>query len=171
MSEGAFQKILVPVEFETLDEGESVPGESVEVAGHDRVAIGPYTIRALELAARLARGGELWIVHVHHRFSDYATWMEPSVLDELNNAASQYSTEVLKDIAVRHCPDVKHHYVIEAGRPIRVILELAEKNSADAIVLAASSRGKVNRAFHGSTADRIIRRASCPVIVVPSGTP
>jgi hypothetical protein len=35
-------------------------------------------------------------------------------------------------------------------------------------VLAASGRSRVARFFVGSTADRIIREASCPVLVVPA---
>ena len=40
--------------------------------------------------------------------------------------------------------------------------------AGDLIVLAASGRSRVARFFVGSTADRIIREASCPVLVVPA---
>ena len=36
----------------------------------------------------------------------------------------------------------------------------------DAIVLAVSGHGPLRRAALGSTADKVIRRAPCPVIVV-----
>lgn len=168
MTKGVFSKILVPVEFHSLDEGETTAGQVVEV-GDDRVAVGPVTVHALELATKLASEGELWLVHAHHNFSDYATWMNPDNMDELNRQSSHYSTKVLQAIAAKHCPGVKLHYAIRAGSPLDVILDVAGEHPLDAIVLAASSRGRVNRAFMGSTADKIIRRSTCPVLVVPSG--
>src|SRR5690606_33112103 len=125
------------------------------------------TSHALELASRLARGGELWLVYAHHPFSDYATWMNPQTLAELEEAARHHTTVLLEAAAARHCRDVSLRYVVEAGNPLDVILEVASNHPPDAIVLATSSRGRLNRAFHGSTADKLIRRAHCPVVVVP----
>ena len=45
--------------------------------------------------------------------------------------------------------------------------EEATKFDADLIVLPASARSTVARFFLGSTADRVIRQAPCPVLVVP----
>jgi nucleotide-binding universal stress UspA family protein len=168
MTKGEFSRVLVPVEFRSLEKDETTEGQVVDV-GDDRVAVGPITVRALELGARLAREGELWLVHAHHNFSDYATWMSVKNMDELNEQASVYTTRVLEAIAAKHCPDVNLHYVISAGAALDVILQVAEQHPPDVIVLAASSRSRVNRALLGSTADKVIRRAVCPVMVVPSG--
>ena len=46
------------------------------------------------------------------------------------------------------------------------LLRLAE-SSADVIVMATRAPGTVKRAFFGSVADKIVRDAICPVIVVP----
>lgn len=170
MTAGVFRRVLVPVEFESLEEGETRADRAAEVGDHDWVGVSACTVRALELAARfVGHDGELWLVHAHHDFSQYATWMNPKRMAELNTGASNHSTTVLQVVAEQHCPDVDLHYVIEPGRPLDIILEVAAKHPPDAIVLAASSRGKVNRAVLGSTADKVIRRASCPVTVVPSG--
>lgn len=172
MTAGVFRRVLVPVELESVERDEAQADRAAEVGDHDWVGVGECTVRALELAATLAgRDGELWLVHAHHDFSQYATWMTPSKMAELDAGASRHSTAVLEAIAEQHCPHADLHYVVEPGRPLDVILEVAREHPPDAIVLAASSRGKVNRAFLGSTADRVIRRASCPVLVVPSGTP
>lgn len=166
-STGDFDHILVPIEFENSETDGAAPQEN----GGDSEAenVGPWTVRALETAARLARTGQLWLVHVHHDFSDYATWMPPSRMDELNAAAAQHATEALERVAERYCPDMEVHCIIESGNPLDVILRVADQHPPDAIVLAASSRGRVSRAFHGSTVDKVIRRARCPVVVIPSG--
>lgn len=172
MTAGVFRRVLVPVEFESVKKETAQADRAAEVGDHDWIGVGECTVEALELAARLVgHGGELWLVHVHHDFSEYATWMTPSRMAELNAGARRHSTAVLETVAKQHCPGVDLRCIVEPGRPLEVILDLARKHPPDAIVLAASSRGKVNRAFLGSTADRVIRRASCPVLVVPSGTP
>jgi|GEM_PF-6214645 len=171
MSIVEFNRIVVPVEFQTLDEDEISFGEVVTVGDKYRVAVGPTTLDALELAARLARGGELWLVHAHLDFTGHATWMDTSVLSDLNSGARHHASLVLEAVATRHCPDVTLHYVIGPGSPLDFILAVAEAKSADAIVLAASSRSRLSRVFQGSTTDKLIRRARCPVVVVPAPPP
>jgi nucleotide-binding universal stress UspA family protein len=60
---------------------------------------------------------------------------------------------------------------IVAGVPHRVITDAARKVSADLIVTGATrSTGPVGR-FLGSTADRVLRKAFCPVLVVRGDLP
>jgi nucleotide-binding universal stress UspA family protein len=167
---GVFRRIVVPVEFEAAEPGEIALGRAVEVGDHGWVAVGPYTIRALELAARLASGGEVCIVHATRDFMDNAGWMSPPRIAELDGDLTRDSTTVLEAIVRRHCFGVTLRYVIAPGKALDLILDAARSRAADAIVLAASARRRVNRAILGSTADKVIRQSSCPVVVVPSGT-
>jgi nucleotide-binding universal stress UspA family protein len=48
------------------------------------------------------------------------------------------------------------------------LLRRAE-SGADLIVMATRAPGTVGRAFFGSVADRVVREAACPVVVVPPG--
>lgn len=169
MSTGAFRKTLVPVEFEPVQEGEAPPERSIKV-GDDWVAVGEWTVRSLELATRLTAGGHVYLVHATPEFRDYATWMTPVRVAEANEGASRHSTAVLEILAQRHCPGVTVHFVNKPGKALDVILEAAAEFTPEAIVLAASARHRVSRAFLGSTADKVIRQSPCPVVVVPSGT-
>lgn len=54
---------------------------------------------------------------------------------------------------------------VESGAPHRVITDTAQKVGADLIVIGASDQGRLAR-FLGSTADRVLRRAKCPVLVI-----
>jgi nucleotide-binding universal stress UspA family protein len=56
------------------------------------------------------------------------------------------------------------------GAPHHEIVELARRIHADLIVVGASEAGAIHRAFLGSTADRVVRKAPCPVLVVRSET-
>ena len=56
---------------------------------------------------------------------------------------------------------------VESGTPWREILKVADETAADLIVVGAHARGGL-RAFLGSTADQVLRHASCPVLVTRS---
>lgn len=54
------------------------------------------------------------------------------------------------------------------GSPPREIVSLARRAKADLIVLGANEGGDLRRVLLGSTADSVIRKAPCPVLVVRS---
>jgi nucleotide-binding universal stress UspA family protein len=58
---------------------------------------------------------------------------------------------------------------VETGIPYRKILEAADKGRADLILMNIHGKGMLERALVGSTADRVIRGARCPVIALPPG--
>lgn len=167
-TEGVFSRVLVPIEFETARDGEVPPERAVHVGDGDPVVVGPCTVEAIVLAAHLSRGGTLWLVHATPDFREHVGWTSAATLDELDRGARQQAEAVLQAIARRHCPDANIHTVIERGRALEVILAAADRCMPDAMVLAASGRSRVQRAFLGSTADKLIREARWPVIIVPA---
>jgi nucleotide-binding universal stress UspA family protein len=60
---------------------------------------------------------------------------------------------------------------IEVGMPYRVIDELSASLNADLIVLGATEPEHRHPLGLGSTADRVIRKVSCPVLLVRAGSP
>ncbi len=58
--------------------------------------------------------------------------------------------------------------VLLTGTPHREIVQLAEKRGADLIVMATHGRGFISHALMGSTTERVIRHAPCPVLAVRS---
>jgi len=53
------------------------------------------------------------------------------------------------------------------GPAIDVILDQAETSRVDLIVLGSHRRGPLSHLFLGSVADGVLRRARCPVLIVP----
>lgn len=161
--------VLVPIEFERLAPGEDTAGAVVEASETETIAVGPFTIQAMALAARLAQGGTVRLVHARQGAADFATLMSADATDAMGAGANRFLTSLLLAAGRRYCPGVDLQTQVGVGAPLEVIELAADAHPTDAIVLAASSRGRWNRAFHGSTADKLIRRARCPVVVVPSG--
>jgi nucleotide-binding universal stress UspA family protein len=55
--------------------------------------------------------------------------------------------------------------IVSEGQPYREILNYAEKNDVDLISVGAHGAGFGMRALFGSNVDRVLRQASCPVLV------
>ena len=60
---------------------------------------------------------------------------------------------------------------VEEGIPWREVLRVADVSDADVIVMGAHSRGALDQALFGSTANHVVRAARCPVLIVkePAG--
>lgn len=61
----------------------------------------------------------------------------------------------------------------ETVKPADAILRMAEKEQVGAIVLGMHGRSRLARLLMGSVAEAVVRRASCPVIIIkhPDGAP
>jgi nucleotide-binding universal stress UspA family protein len=57
--------------------------------------------------------------------------------------------------------------VVTSGDPVTGILDTAKADAIDLIVMASHGRGGLQRALLGSVTDGVLRRARCPVMVVP----
>jgi nucleotide-binding universal stress UspA family protein len=121
------------------------------------------------VAVARATGASPWLVHAYTPPA-YATelvdarwleWQEESVRAGL---AQQAKRTGLADLAACK-PD---QLLPSIGSPAREIVALARQVRADLIVIGATEGGPMHRAFLGSTADGVIRKASCPVLVVRS---
>jgi len=56
---------------------------------------------------------------------------------------------------------------VEAGVPYRMILRTVEDERPDLLVMNIHGKGMLDRALLGSTAERVVRAASCPVMMIP----
>lgn len=57
-------------------------------------------------------------------------------------------------------------FSIEVGDPTAEIIDYAEKQQINLIVMPSRGRTGISRFFMGSTAERVIRFAHCPVLVL-----
>ena len=57
------------------------------------------------------------------------------------------------------------------GYPAREILAFADEQGVDLIVLGSHGRGGVEHLLLGSVAEKVLRKAPCPVLVVPATAP
>jgi nucleotide-binding universal stress UspA family protein len=56
---------------------------------------------------------------------------------------------------------------IETGVPYQIILKVLEDEKIDLVVMNIHGKGLLDRALLGSTAERVVRAAQCPVMLIP----
>ncbi len=75
--------------------------------------------------------------------------------------------EYLEGVAKRlQSGALKIHTVVRFGQPAEEILQYAEEIGADLIALCTHGRSGLSRWVYGSVADKVLRGANCPVLLV-----
>ena len=72
----------------------------------------------------------------------------------------------LRREAEDHLADVDCEAIAIAGVPEEVIPELARERNVSLIVMASRGQNLASKIFIGSTTDRVLRAARCPVLIV-----
>ena len=65
-------------------------------------------------------------------------------------------------IGLKYLPVTK----VVSGRPFREIVQYGRENNIDLIVIATHGRGGLAHALLGTTAEKVVRKAACPVLTV-----
>ncbi|MDG5819504.1 universal stress protein [Natronococcus sp. A-GB7] len=83
---------------------------------------------------------------------------------ELEEEKAEALFEMAQELADERGRSVETETVV--GSPPRGIVEFAEENDVDGIVLGSHGRSGVSRVLLGSVAEQVVRRAQVPVTVV-----
>ena len=141
-----FSKILVPTDF----------SESAKYAL-------PF---AIDLAEKY--GAELHLLHVVEPIAvpvDFAwgTYSYPDIEKQLSGHVEQ----TLEDIVKQEIPaTITVKSFILHGKSWREIVSSAREGGNDLIVMATHGLSGFSHALYGSTAEKVIRKAPCPVLTV-----
>jgi nucleotide-binding universal stress UspA family protein len=170
-----FHRILVPVDFVDAGDDETDKGSHAVAVNDHKIVFTAPTVRAIALATSLGRfyGSTVRLCHSTPPLQTSTVYSGPvalpsQLIQEIHERARVTSTAALEQLGPRFGQGVTLEYVVRPGQPLAVVLEEAERFKPDLIVMAASGRSRVARFFVGSTADRVIRQAPCPVMVVPA---
>jgi nucleotide-binding universal stress UspA family protein len=132
------QKILVPVDFSDSSK------------------------KALRYAIAFARqfGGELDLLYVEEIYPVIAD-LGPVAIQDLSDARGE-----LEELRLTIDERVRSRATVRTGLPHIVIGEVAAELGIDLIIISTHGRKGLQRMFIGSTAERVVRYAPCPVLIV-----
>jgi nucleotide-binding universal stress UspA family protein len=125
--------------------------------------------RAIELAR--ATGARLVLLHVVAPFPIFGKNLELTVTGaELAAAAEKTAANKLVKLQRSLRDDgVTAHIVHVRGDPRECIIEQTERLTADYIVIGSHGHTAFYDLLVGSTTSGVLKRASCPVVIVPHG--
>ena len=152
MAESLFPRILVPTDFSACSE------------------------EAFRVATHLARqfGSELILLHVVdtkslgvlNRLGLALPSEEKAQLKKLRHQARLLARRVIGSTALR---DLTVKRYIAEGAPFAEIARFVRSEKINLVVMGSygGSYGGVDKIFFGSTAEKVVRTAGCPVLTVP----
>ena len=126
---------------------------------------------ASDKALRYARkfleqfGAEITLLHVIQPMaypSDFG--YPPPVVDTVDEALRVQVTSRLKNFANQSDPPMQT--LIRVGQPYHEITTVAQELNADLIIIPTHGRTGLKHVLLGSTAERVVRYAPCPVLTV-----
>jgi nucleotide-binding universal stress UspA family protein len=133
------------------------------------------SVGAYAYAQSLARHyqAKLFLQHVvDFILPSYAYYVSASYIDELFRRIRADAREQLRDFAKSHTRnDVQPECLVHEGAVAREILSFAELQKVNLIVMGTHGLKGVDRAILGSVADKVLRKAHCPVLVIPKPGP
>jgi nucleotide-binding universal stress UspA family protein len=146
----SFGRILVPIDFS---------GEST---------------RALKIAASLGQsdGGSLLLVHVVGPIYDLRDYgYGPVQRRRANEGLMRHARQRLQALGHRHVGEKREwRCVVRSGTAPNQILKAAAEFHAELVIMPTRGLSHAPPTEVGSTAERVVRHAPCPVLVLPKQT-
>jgi len=146
------ERILVPTDF------------SEDAAQSSKIAIKQAVIMAKDL------GSELIFLHV---IADEIERKPLFFLDDdkfglLKEKVAERATQELEKFAKKYIGDLnlKYRIKIRNGVPYDEIIKEEHESGIDCIVIATRGHSALHDFFYGSTTEKVVRRATCNVLVV-----
>ncbi len=127
--------------------------------------LAPASDGAADQALHLARGlkADLLIVSVIDGARKHALEPLPERMDQ-RRAARERAAQSL--VVRGHRSGVNVSFLVWEGDPGPAIVEAAEAEHVDLVVVGTRGRNRVERAVLGSVSDHVVRHAHCPVLIV-----
>lgn len=129
------------------------------------------SMEAAEYAMRVAgrAGAQLVLAHaIHLNLSERGPANAGLIKAEMRRAAAEKISELVRRA---HGRNVQAAGLVEEGKPAGVIVELAKRFRAELVVLAHRKRSGLARWFRRKTAEKVMREAHCPVLVLETDAP
>lgn len=130
------------------------------------------SLAAVEYALALATrtGADLVLLHVMEPtvYSVDFALTQPDISAEVRRGAIESLRQLAEDARRR---GIRAEHAVVSGTPFAEIGKVAADRKADLIVMGTHGRTGLAHAVLGSTAERVVRFAPCPVLTVKAASP
>ncbi len=129
-----------------------------------------YSKKALQYTVKLAKSfnAELFLVYVIEPMVYPADLsMGQMVIPQSEVNLSEKANSELEELATNEIADsLKYNIIIKTGKPFMEIIETATEVDADLIIIATHGHTGVEHLLFGSTSEKVVRKAPCPVLTL-----
>ena len=129
-----------------------------------------FAAQALPHAQAIAElsGAQLILFQVAHDVANFVEVMDDALdtglrQQRLIDQATEHLQELIDEFKL-HKINVEAQ--VEVGDPAETIIHYAEQNQIELIVMSTHGRSGLARWVYGSVADKVLRAAHCPVLLV-----
>lgn len=111
---------------------------------------------------------KLYIIHVVEDFGKYARLSIPHIsMDKIIEEVYEAAKKELGDFCTENFKGkVKYECILSKGEVHEDIFKATKERDIDIIIMGTHGSSGLDRIFFGSTADRVLRWAKCPVMTV-----
>ena len=114
-----------------------------------------------------ASAAEIILLHVLYLPSSYWGYNDPFPVilsqEEMDEGSENVLVSTVKDVTGQN---VRVRRMKKEGYPAKVILEIAQKEEVDLIVMGSHGYGPLSGTVLGSVSQRVLYGAACPVLIV-----
>jgi nucleotide-binding universal stress UspA family protein len=125
----------------------------------------PISVDALRVARQLVSESKGCVLLVHVIPADLVTPDLPGYQDLFATDEGSAARE-LEKLAAAHLRAIAYQIVVKKGDPAEHIVRAAQELGADMIVMPTHNRHALSRLLMGSVAEKVVREALCPVLIV-----
>ena len=148
-----YNKIMVPLDGSELAECVMPHVEAITIGCKITNVVFVRVVNPVELPASVPARGEFG-------FSEKERW-------ELEEHRKQTADAYLKKVVENtHLEGAELSYEVLEGKVADTLAHWAEKNAVDLIIIASHGRSGISRWVMGSVADRVLRSACIPVLMI-----
>ncbi|MDA3800314.1 MAG: universal stress protein [Kiritimatiellae bacterium] len=127
---------------------------------------------AFDVAISIAKAFNLRTIHLLHTIPEPDAQYWKTYIYELDDnvdlkAKHDVDEKIKKSYTSKLPADLTLNVNVKIGRDYMSIIEFAEENNMDMLIIGKATRSKFQGSFLGDAIKHIIRRAHCPVLVVP----
>ncbi len=137
----SFKKILIPVDFSS------------------------YSDQAVKTAVDLFPDAKIYLLYVVESKADGILGVEfaTKFQHDMREAAYAKLEGIIRGMPVKHA-DIEP--IIDAGKPVNVILNNSKTLDADLVILGSHGSGSLTETFFGNTTYQVSRQVSCSTLII-----
>ena len=127
---------------------------------------------AFDVAISITKAFQLDTIHLLHTIPEpdaqfWKTYIY-EVDENVDSKAKHDVDEKIKESYISKLPEgVKLQVNVKVGKDYMAILEFAEEHNIDMLIMGKATRSAFHSSWLGSSIKQIVRKAHCPVLIVP----